>query len=216
MNIIILGAPGAGKGTQSTILSEKLEIPTISTGQLLRNLATSDDSLGSSLHEYMSMGKLVPDDMVMGVIKNRLSAPDCVNGYILDGIPRTLSQAKQLTQFGVNIDKVVFLDIPTDIILNRMWGRRQCLHCGAVYHVQNLPPKVEDVCDLCNNLLVKRKDDEIEVMTKRLDVFQKETAPLIAHYKENGSLLHILGKGSVEDISNSILTALDIVNKVKG
>ena len=178
MKLILLGPPGAGKGTQAEILCKKLNIPTISTGNILRAAVKNGTPVGLKAKEYMDAGKLVPDEVIIGVISERLAEADCQKGFILDGVPRTIPQAEALEKAGITFDAVVSLEISDDEIVDRMGGRRVCASCGAPYHVKNLPPKVEGVCDACGGKLEARADDKPEVVRDRLKVYHKETAPL--------------------------------------
>ena len=178
MKLILLGAPGAGKGTQAEILSAKLGIPTISTGNILRAAIKEGTSIGLEAKSYMDAGKLVPDSVIIGIVAQRLEQPDCSGGFILDGVPRTIGQAQALAQAGVTFDHVVSIEISDGEIEERMTGRRVCQNCGAPYHVKAKPPKVEGVCDTCGGPLVQREDDKPETVRHRLEVYHAETEPL--------------------------------------
>ena len=182
MKLILLGPPGAGKGTQAEILNKKLGIPTISTGNILRAAVKNGTPVGLKAKEYMDAGKLVPDEVIIGVISERLAEADCQNGFILDGVPRTIPQAEALEKAGISFDAVVSIEISDEEIVERMAGRRVCTACGAPYHVKNMPPKVEGVCDACGGKLAARADDKPEVVRDRLQVYHKETAPLKDFY----------------------------------
>ena len=182
MKLILLGPPGAGKGTQAEILNKKLGIPTISTGNILRAAVKNGTPVGLKAKEYMDAGKLVPDEVIIGVISERLAEADCQNGFILDGVPRTIPQAEALEKAGISFDAVVSIEISDEEIVERMAGRRVCTACGAPYHVKNMPPKVEGVCDACGGKLEARADDKPEVVRDRLQVYHKETAPLKDFY----------------------------------
>ena len=175
MKLILLGAPGAGKGTQADIIKKKLGIPTISTGNILRAAVKNGTPTGLRAKEYMDAGKLVPDDVIIGIISERLQEPDCADGYILDGVPRTIAQAEALEQAGIRFDAVVAIEIPDERIVARMGGRRVCESCGASYHIVNIPPKKEGICDVCGGALKQRKDDDPETVKDRLAVYHKET-----------------------------------------
>ena len=195
MKLILLGAPGAGKGTQADIIKKTLGIPTISTGNILRAAVKNGTPTGLKAKEYMDAGKLVPDEVIIGIISERLQEPDCANGYILDGVPRTIAQAEALEQAGIRFDAVVAIEIPDERIVARMGGRRVCESCGASYHVVNIPPKKEGICDVCGGALKQRKDDDPETVKDRLAVYHKETEPLKDFYEARGilklSLIHI-------------------------
>lgn len=208
MKVIMLGAPGAGKGTQAEILSKKLNIPTISTGNILRAAVKNGTPVGLKAKEYMDAGKLVPDDVIIGIVAERLAEPDCANGYILDGVPRTIPQAEALEQAGIVFDHVLSIEISDEEIVNRMSGRRACPACGATYHVVSAPPKQEGVCDKCGGKLVQRKDDAPETVKARLEVYHKETEPLKDFYAQRGLLKPVENQPSVEETSRAILHAL--------
>ncbi|NCB51504.1 MAG: adenylate kinase [Clostridia bacterium] len=210
MKLILLGAPGAGKGTQAEILSRKLGIPTISTGNILRAAMKNGTPVGLKAKEYVESGKLVPDDVIIGIIEERLAESDCAGGYILDGMPRTIPQAEALEQRGIGIDWAVSIEISDETIVERMAGRRACKNCGATYHIVNIPPKVEGVCDLCGGELAVRKDDAPETVKARLEVYHKETEPLKAFYNERGILKSVENQVSVEDTTKAIEKALGL------
>jgi len=212
MKLIFLGAPGAGKGTQSSILCEKLNIPGISTGNIIREEMANKTELGVKAKEYVESGGLVPDELVINMIKTRLSGKDCNNGYILDGFPRTLNQAKSLTSMGVNIDKVINIDVSNEIILVRMAGRRVCSKCGNPYHIEFNRPKVDGLCDKCGNELIIRKDDERQTVLNRLEIYDNETKPLIDYYKEIGILETVDGNGTenINGITKQIIEVLGV------
>lgn len=209
MKLILLGAPGAGKGTQAEILSKKLGIPTISTGNILRDAVKNGTPVGKRAKEYMDAGALVPDEVIIGIMAERLDMPDCEKGYILDGMPRTIAQAEALEEAGVAIDAALSLEISDDIIVKRMAGRRVCPSCGATYHVENIPPKVAGVCDNCGTDIVSRKDDEPETVRNRLSVYHRETEPLIDFYRDRGKLQTISYYKSADDTTNVILKVLE-------
>ncbi len=210
MNIIFLGAPGAGKGTQAELVSKKLEIPTISTGNIIRAALKNGTEMGKAAKSYIDAGKLVPDEVVIGIIKERLAESDCANGFILDGFPRTIPQAQALDAMGINIDAVVDIDVPDDKIVTRMSGRRVCLKCGATYHVEFNPPKTENVCDACGEALSIRKDDSAEVVKDRLEVYHKETEPLKHFYGAKGLVKTVVGQEKLEDTTALTFKALGI------
>ena len=209
MNIIMLGAPGAGKGTQAAVLCEHFGIPTISTGNMIREALKNGTEMGLKAKSFMDEGKLVPDEVVIGIVKERLSMDDCKNGFILDGFPRTIPQAEALDEMGVTIEHVINIEIEDEKIVNRMSGRRVCEGCGKPYHLKNLPPKVEGVCDDCQGTLVQRKDDHPDTVLARLDVYHKETEPLVAYYEKQGKLVNVAGYDDVETTFNLILKAIE-------
>jgi adenylate kinase len=188
MKMILLGAPGAGKGTQADIISRRLSIPTISTGNILRAAVKNGTPVGLKAKSYMDAGSLVPDEVIIGIMKERLAEPDCKDGYILDGMPRTIAQAKALEDAGVGIDVALEIQASDARIEERMTGRRTCAACGAIYHLRTKPPKQENVCDQCGGELIIRKDDEPETVKKRLRVYHQETEPLVGFYKSKGKL----------------------------
>ena len=208
MNLIMLGAPGAGKGTQAAILNQKLGIPTISTGNILRAAIKDGTPTGLKAKEYMDNGQLVPDDVIIGIINERLQAEDCKNSYILDGVPRTIGQAEALEKAGIHFDAVIDLEVSDEEIMQRMSGRRVCEKCGASYHIVAIPPKVEGVCDVCGGALVQRADDAPETVKSRLDVYHRETEPLKAYYAERGNLKEVPNQATVEATTAKILEAL--------
>lgn len=210
MNIIFLGAPGAGKGTQAEIVSKKLEIPTISTGNIIRAALKNGTEMGMAAKSYIDKGALVPDEVVIGIIRERLSESDCEKGFILDGFPRTIPQAEALDKMGVKIDAVVDIFVPDEEIVSRMSGRRVCLKCGATYHTKYNPPKTENVCDACGEALVIRKDDSAEVVNSRLEVYHKETEPLKSYYDAKGLVKTVVGQEKLEDTTALTLKALGI------
>ena len=208
MKLILLGAPGAGKGTQADILCEKLDIPTISTGNILRAAVKNGTPTGLKAKAFMDAGQLVPDEVIIGIISERLQEPDCAGGYILDGVPRTIAQAEALEKAGIVFDSVVSLEVSDETIMERMSGRRVCPDCGASYHVVAVPPKSEGVCDKCGGKLIQRKDDAPETVKSRLEVYHKETEPLKAFYAERGLLKTVENQPSVETTSQAILRVL--------
>ena len=210
MKLILLGPPGAGKGTQAEILNKKLGIPTISTGNILRAAVKNGTPVGLKAKEYMDAGKLVPDEVIIGVISERLAEADCQNGFILDGVPRTIPQAEALEKAGISFDAVVSIEISDEEIVERMAGRRVCTACGAPYHVKNMPPKVEGVCDACGGKLEARADDKPEVVRDRLQVYHKETAPLKDFYAARNLLKTVDNQPSVAETTTAILNALGL------
>ena len=210
MNLILLGAPGAGKGTQAELLIEKLSIPSISTGNMLREAMKNGTELGKQVKTYMDSGMLVPDELIFGIVAERVAEPDCANGFILDGVPRTLAQAEALDAKGVRIDHVVSIEIDDNVIEGRMTGRRACTSCGATYHIEANPPKQEGVCDLCGGELAIRKDDAPETVRKRLEVYHASTEVLKDYYAKQGKLRLIQGNQSIEGANRDILTALGV------
>jgi len=208
MNLILLGAPGAGKGTQAAILARELNIPTISTGNILRAAVASGSELGKQAKACMETGALVSDEIIIGIIRDRLAQSDCANGYILDGMPRTIPQAAALEEKGIHFDAVVSIEISDDVIEGRMTGRRVCGSCGASYHITANPSKVEGVCDACGKELVIRKDDNPETVRNRLKVFHAETEPLKDFYAKLGTLKLVEGNQPIEQATKDILAAL--------
>ena len=208
MNVILLGAPGAGKGTQAEIISAKLGIPTISTGNILREAVKNGTKVGLEAKSYMDAGKLVPDDVIVGIVKERVAQDDCKNGFILDGMPRTIPQAEALVSHGVPIDKAISIEIADEVIEGRMTGRRVCHDCGASYHVVANPPKTEGVCDACGGELITRQDDAPETVRHRLEVFHAETEPLKAFYEKMGILTEVEGNQPIENATKDILAVL--------
>ena len=208
MNIILLGAPGAGKGTQAELLVEKLSIPAISTGNMLREAMANGTELGKKAKKFMDEGSLVPDELILGIVADRVAQPDCQNGFILDGVPRTLAQAEALEARGVKIDHVVSIEVDDSEIEGRMTGRRVCSHCGASYHIVANPPKTEDVCDLCGEKLIIRKDDAPETVRHRLEVYHASTEVLKDFYAKLGRLRLVNGSQSIEGANEDILKAI--------
>ena len=208
MKMILLGAPGAGKGTQAERLCKVLEIPTISTGNILRAAVKNGTPTGLKAKAFMDAGKLVPDEVIIGIITERLAEDDCKNGYILDGVPRTIAQAEAMEKSGINFDAVVSIEVADEVIMERMSGRRVCESCGASYHLVAVPPKVAGVCDSCGGKLVQRKDDAPETVKDRLAVYHKETEPLKDFYAQRGLLKSVENQPSVEATTAAILKAL--------
>lgn len=211
MKLVFLGAPGAGKGTQAEILAGKLGIPTISTGNILRAAVKNGTPVGLQAKSYMDKGALVPDEVIIGIVKERLAEDDCMNGYILDGVPRTIAQAETLEKVGIEIDAVVNLEISDEAIERRMTGRRTCSQCSATYHVISNRPKVEGICDSCGGELIIRKDDQPETVRNRLKVYHAETEPLLTFYGERGLLRNVDGAQPLHDATLAIYSALGIV-----
>ena len=208
MNLILLGAPGAGKGTQAELLVAKLQIPSISTGNMLREAIAKGTPLGTLAKQYIDAGNLVPDDVVLGIVAERVAKPDCVNGFILDGVPRTLAQAEALDAKGVKIDHVVSLEIEDSVIEGRMTGRRVCTKCGASYHIVANPTKQEGVCDLCGSTVTTRVDDAPETVRKRLEVYHASTEILKDYYAKQGKLCLVNADQSIEDANRDILKGI--------
>ena len=208
MNLILLGAPGAGKGTQAELLVSKLSIPAISTGNMLREAIANGTDLGKKAKQYMDEGNLVPDELILGIVAARVSQDDCANGFILDGVPRTLAQAEALEAKGVKIDHVVSIEVDDSEIEGRMTGRRVCGKCGASYHIVANPPKMENVCDSCGSELVIRKDDAPETVRKRLQVYHATTEVLKDFYAKLGRLRLVNGSQSIEGANEDILKAI--------
>ena len=209
MKLILLGAPGAGKGTQAEIISKKLNIPTISTGNILRAAVKNGTPVGLKAKEYMDAGALVPDEVIIGVITERLAEDDCKAGYILDGVPRTIAQAEALEKEGIRFDCVLSLEVSDEEVAQRMTGRRTCVACGATYHVVANPPKKEGICDLCGKELTRRKDDEPETVQSRLATYHAETEPLKDFYAERGVLKTVENKGSIDATNGAIMEILN-------
>lgn len=208
MKIILLGAPGAGKGTQAELISHKMGIPTISTGNILRAAVKEGTPTGLQAKSYMDAGKLVPDEVIIGIIKERLAQPDCQGGFILDGVPRTIAQAEALEQHGICFDAVLFLAIADSVIAERMTGRRACHTCGATYHIKSAPPAKEGVCDKCGGPLEQREDDQPETVRKRLQVYHEETEPLKDFYQAEGVLRTVPDLGGIEATNDKIMELL--------
>ncbi|HEY5576506.1 MAG TPA: adenylate kinase [Clostridiaceae bacterium] len=208
MKIILLGPPGAGKGTQAKSISKEYNIPHISTGDIFRKNISEKTPLGLEAKGYMDSGKLVPDELTINLVKDRLTHEDCKNGFMLDGFPRTVKQAEALDAFlkerNIDIDAALLIDAPKDLIIERMTGRRVCSHCGETYHVTNIPPKVEDVCDLCGSALIQRKDDNLETVIERLEVYDKQTQPLVEYYKGRGKLMSVDGSKEQHEVFKDI------------
>ncbi|MBQ7522653.1 MAG: adenylate kinase [Clostridia bacterium] len=209
MNIILLGAPGAGKGTQAEKICEFLNIPTISTGNIIRAALKNGTEMGLKAKSYMDAGQLVPDDVVIGIIKERLAESDCQNGFILDGFPRTIPQAEALDNMGVEINKVIDIEVADENIVKRMSGRRVCEKCGASYHLEYKKPDKEGICNLCTGTLVQRKDDHPDTVLSRLKVYHEETEPLKDYYAKQGKLTIVEGQEEVADTTALVFKALE-------
>ncbi len=213
MNIVFLGPPGAGKGTQAKILIERYGIPQISTGDMLREHRAKGTELGKKAQEYMDKGQLVPDEIILGMVKERLSQPDCQKGFILDGFPRTVAQAealdKLLEEMGKKLDFALALIVPDELLVERLTGRRTCKSCGMMYHIKYKPPKVDNKCDVCGGELYQRPDDNEETVRNRLKVYHESTAPLIEYYRKKGILREIDGSKSIEEITQQIIQILE-------
>ena len=210
MRLIMFGAPGAGKGTQAAILSERLGVPTISTGNILRAAVKNRTPVGLQAQSYMDAGKLVPDEVIIGIVAERLTEADCAKGYILDGVPRTIAQAEALEAAGIRFDCVLDIEVSDQEIVNRMAGRRACTECGATYHVVAAPPKAEGVCDACGGALVQRDDDKPETVLDRLNVYHAQTEPLKEFYAQRGILKSVENRPTIEDTAKAIEAVLGI------
>ena len=210
MRLILLGPPGAGKGTQAEVLVEKLGVPQISTGDILRAAVKNGTPVGLKAKEYMDAGDLVPDDVIIGVVKERLTADDCKNGYIFDGMPRTIAQAEALDKQGVVIDSVLSIEVPDDVIIKRLSGRRTCPECGIIYHIETKKPTKDGLCDSCGAALIIRKDDEAETIINRLQTYHKETEPLIDYYKKQGKLKEVGGEFTIAAQTAEVFKILGI------
>ncbi len=210
MNLILLGAPGAGKGTQAEKICAKLSIPAISTGNIIREAIKNGTKVGLEAKRYIESGDLVPDEVVIGIIKERLECDDCKNGFILDGFPRTIPQAEALNSMGVRIDTVLEIDVKDEAVVSRLSGRRVCEKCGASYHIQYKQPSAEGVCDLCGGDLVMRKDDNPDTIRERLKVYHDQTEPLKGFYKKLGKLKVVEGQEEVADTTALVFKALEL------
>ena len=208
MKLILLGAPGAGKGTQAEILSREWNIPSISTGNILRAAMKNGTPVGLKAKAYVEAGQLVPDEVIIGIIEERLAQPDCAKGYILDGVPRTIPQAQAMEDKGIEIDWALSIEVEDQVIIDRMSGRRTCKNCSQTFHVVSNPPKVEGVCDFCGGELGIRKDDAPETVRERLTVFHRETEPLKAFYAERGKLKTVENQPGIEATTAAIRKAL--------
>lgn len=214
MRLILLGAPGAGKGTQAVILAEEFKVPHISTGDIFRNNIKNGTELGKKAKEYMDKGLLVPDEITIEIVKDRLKQDDCKDGFILDGFPRTIPQAeyldKVLNELNAPLDKVLNISVSDEIIVDRMSGRRTCTSCGASYHVINNPPKKEGVCDNCGADIIQRADDKEETVKQRLKTYHEQTEPLIDYYKKQGKLVTVNGENKIDDTKKEVLKVLGV------
>lgn len=210
MKLIMFGAPGAGKGTQAAILGQRLDVPTISTGNILRAAVKNGTPVGLQAKSYMDAGKLVPDEVIIGIVAERLAESDCQGGYILDGVPRTIAQAEALEKAGVQFDCVLSIEVSDQEIQRRMSGRRACTACGATYHVEAAPPKTEGVCDACGGALVQRDDDKPETVQDRLRVYHAQTEPLKEFYQQRGILKTVDNQPTIEDTAKAIERVLEI------
>ena len=210
MKLILLGAPGAGKGTQAEILSKLLAIPTISTGNILRAAMKNGTPVGLQAKSYVEAGKLVPDDVIINIIRERLEEPDCREGYILDGVPRTIPQAEAMETLGIEVDKALSIEVEDQVIIDRMSGRRTCKNCSSTFHVVSNPPKQEGICDFCGGELSIRKDDAPETVRARLVTYHQETEPLKSFYEARGKLVTVENQPSIEATTEEIRQALGI------
>lgn len=212
MKLVIFGPPSAGKGTQAQKLSKKYGIPQVATGDLLREHVTKKTPIGIRVKEILDSGKLGPDDLIVQMIKDRVSLPDCRYGYLLDGFPRTMNQAKELEKM-TDIDLVLSIAVDPEVLVERAIGRRICPKCAAVYHVKSNPPKKTGICDKCGAALVQRDDDKEETVRKRLKVYQEQTAPLVEHYRKLGKLVDIDGSRGIDGVFDQLVKAVDRLNK---
>lgn len=217
MNILIMGPAGAGKGTMSDLILKEFNIPHISTGDMLRENVRQGTDLGKKAKSYMDAGKLVPDDVINDMVEKRLSEPDCQKGYLLDGFPRTLVQAEAFAKIEDDLKKpvqcVIALEVGMDVLTDRVTGRRICPKCGAIYHIRNSPPKVENICDKCGSELKQRKDDTVEQLKVRMDEYEKSTKPVIDYYDQRGVVRHIDASRDTDTVFNEIREALNSINK---
>lgn len=210
MNLILLGAPGAGKGTQAEVICDKLNIPAVSTGNILREAIKNETEMGLKAKSFIDAGALVPDDVIINIIKERLAEKDCANGFILDGVPRTVAQAEALENMGVNIDKVVDIEVTDENIVKRLSGRRVCSACGASYHLQYKPSREADACDRCSGQLIVRKDDEPSTIIERLKTYHELTEPLVDFYRQRGKLVEVEGQEEVVDTTKLMFEKLGV------
>lgn len=212
LRAVLLGPPGAGKGTQAAKLVEKYDIPHISTGDIFRANIKEGTPLGKKAQEYMNAGELVPDELVVDLVTDRLKQDDCKNGFLLDGFPRTIFQAEKLDEFlaanDQKMDIVINLVVAKDALIKRLTGRRVCRNCGASYHIVNVPPKKEGICDVCGGELIQRADDNLETVENRINVYEEQTAPLVGYYKKAGSLVDFDGEASLDEVFDSIVKAI--------
>ena len=209
MNLILLGAPGAGKGTQAEVICDKLQIPAISTGNIIREALAKGTEMGVKAKSYIDAGQLVPDEVVIGIIKERLAKDDCQKGFILDGFPRTIPQAEALDAMGVVIDRVIDIEVPDEKIIKRMSGRRVCSKCGASYHLEYKKPAKDGVCNVCEGELIQRKDDHPDTVLDRLNVYHEQTEPLKDYYSKAGLLKVVEGQEEVADTTALTLKAVE-------
>jgi len=210
MRLILLGPPGAGKGTQAEVLVEKLKVPQISTGDILRAAVKKGTPVGLKAKTFMDAGNLVPDDVIIGVVKERLTADDCKNGYIFDGMPRTIAQAEAIDEQGIIVDTVLLIEVPDDVLVKRLSGRRTCPECGMIFHIETKKPAKEGICDICNAALVIRKDDEKDTVLNRLCTYHNETEPLINYYRKQGKLKEVSGDSGIAEQTAQVLKVLGI------
>lgn len=204
MRLLIMGPPGAGKGTQASLIKEKYNIPHISTGEMFREAISKMTPMGVEAKKYIDRGELVPDKITNELVKERLLQADCEYGFLLDGYPRSLSQAKAFDKFEIQLELVLNIDVPHTIIVDRIVGRRICPNCGAGYHIETLKPKIEGICDVCDHELIQRKDDNKKTIIKRLEVYKKDTKPLLKYYNNKGLLKNVNGEGEIKDIFKDI------------
>lgn len=209
MKLVLLGPPGAGKGTQAEKLAEKFNIPAISTGHIIRKAIADNTPTGIEAKTFIDRGELVPDNMVVEIVKERLKEKDCANGYILDGFPRTVSQAEIMEQLPISIDLVVDIHVDEDIIVKRLSGRRECKTCGATYHIHDNPAQKDGVCDKCNTSLIQRDDDVPDIIKNRIRVYNEQTEPLKAFYTAKGLLVSVNGKNKVSDTTKAVIDAIE-------
>ncbi|HIW53576.1 MAG TPA: adenylate kinase [Candidatus Ruthenibacterium merdigallinarum] len=209
MNLILLGAPGAGKGTQAEVICDRLGIPAVSTGNILREAMKKGTEMGMKAKAYIDSGALVPDDVIISIIKERLAADDCRGGFILDGVPRTVAQAEALEEMGVEIDAVIDIEVPDEVIVKRLSGRRVCAACGASYHTIYKPSTRPDTCDRCGGKLIVRKDDEPSTILERLNVYHEQTEPLVEFYRQRGKLVVVEGQEAVADTTRLLFEKLE-------
>ncbi len=209
MNIILLGAPGSGKGTQAEFIEKYLSVRSISTGNIIRSELKSGTKLGLEAKSYIEKGLLLPDEIVINMVKETVTKPEYKNGFILDGFPRTIAQAEALGRLNVNIDKVIDIEVDDQSIINRLSGRRVCENCGASYHLENKKPEKPGTCDKCHSTLIQRKDDQVETIKERLKIYHEQTEPLKEYYKREGKLVEIEGNKSVEETKSLVLNSLE-------
>jgi len=208
MKLVLLGPPGAGKGTQAAELAKEFNIPAISTGHIIRNAIAEKTPVGVEAKGYIDRGELVPDSIVVEMVKERLKDEDCKNGYILDGFPRTVSQAEIMEQLPIGVDLVLEIHVDTDIIVDRLSGRRECRTCGATYHVKDNPPKQEGVCDRCGNAVSRRMDDVPDIIRNRIEVYHEQTEPLKQYYEAKNLLAEVNGQNKVSDTTKAVMAAI--------